>query len=321
MNLPPALMSAIAVESERADTRTLTAAATELSVAYRAQQPRDRQYITTDAHRVAYATVRMPATYAAVRSALERIHTVLPDPNLTSLLDLGSGPGTAAWATLDAFPSVENITLVEQDTGLIALGRSLAESGHAAHLLSADWQAADLTQMESFPQTDLITLSYAIGEFSNASIGPLLEAAWSATRSALLIVEPGTVPGFGRIRTIRDRLIELGACIAAPCPHADACPMSADDWCHFSQRLDRSSHHRQIKSGSIGHEDEKFAYIVATKESCSSASARVLRHPQRRSGHTHLSLCTREGLRQVTVTRSQKSDWKRVRRLSWGDAW
>ena len=320
MTLPPQLASAIATLTARVDTKALAAAATELSDAYRAQRPIGRTYMTSDAHRLAYTATRLPATYAAIHASLSYASQILTDHPFESCLDLGSGPGTAAWAATQIWPNISRLTLVEQDPDLISLGRELAKNG-SQNLQSAEWHRADITSETSFPKHDLVICSYAVGELSSDTISGLVDAAWSAANDLLVIIEPGTVPGFTRIRSIRDQLITAGANIVAPCPHAVTCPMADDDWCHFSQRLDRSSLHRQLKSGEMSYEDEKFSYIVVSRRPASLPSGRILRHPDTRRGHTHLSLCTSEGVVQKTVTRSQKADWKRLRRLGWGDAW
>jgi ribosomal protein RSM22 (predicted rRNA methylase) len=113
------------------------------------------------------------------------------------------------------------------------------------------------------------------------------------------------------------------ATIVAPCPHHFACPMAAaGDWCHFSQRVERTSQHRQLKGGALGYEDEKFSYLVAAKNNSASAGARLVRHPGKHSGHVKLALCTAEGkIENRTVTRSSKEAYKRARKADWGDAW
>ena len=81
----------------------------------------------------------------------------------------------------------------------------------------------------------------------------------------LIAVEPGNPAGWSRILQVRERLIALGAHIAAPCPHAFACPVVAPDWCH-SRRVARSRMHRRIKFADVPWEDEKFIYLAASRE-------------------------------------------------------
>jgi len=180
---------------------------------------------------------------------------------------------------------------------------------------------ADLRAATSFPARDLVVCSYALGELEQDEARAVVQAAWPAARVALVIVEPGTMAGFGLIRLLRAELIGLGGHLVAPCPHQGECPISAGDWCHFSQRLDRSPLHRSLKIGALGYEDEKFSYVVAAKAPVLPAGARVLRHPLRRAGHARLRLCTAEGIQMVAVTRSDPENWKRARKIAWGDAW
>ena len=58
-----------------------------------------------------------------------------------------------------------------------------------------------------------------------------------------------------------------------------------DDWCHFAQRLERTSLHRHLKSGELGYEDAKFSYMVAAKEEVARVKARIIRHPLIGKGH------------------------------------
>ena len=97
---------------------------------------------------------------------------------------------------------------------------------------------------------------------------------------------------------------------------------AAGDWCHFSQRVERTSQHRQLKGGALGYEDEKFSYLVAAKSASPSTGARIVRHPGKHSGHVQLALCTAEGkIENRTITRSSKEAYKRARKAEWGDLW
>jgi ribosomal protein RSM22 (predicted rRNA methylase) len=167
----------------------------------------------------------------------------------------------------------------------------------------------------------LVIISYALGELA-PSAEALLRRAWSCAKQFLVVIEPGTPRGFSVVHAARTAMIASEAHILAPCPHNLACPMSGTrDWCHFAQRLERTSQHRQLKQGALGYEDEKFSYVVAARESLPGAGARIVRHPQKHSGHVRLTLCAGRSIETCTVTRSQAQLYKLARRVEWGDAW
>lgn len=105
----------------------------------------------------------------------------------------------------------------------------------------------------------------------------------------------------------------------APCPHMEKCPMKGSDWCHFSIRLDRSQEHRQLKGAKLGFEDEKYSYVAFGKGKYALARGRILRHPQKRSGHVTFKVCATDGLIEETISRKQGALYKRARKANWGD--
>ena len=172
-----------------------------------------------------------------------------------------------------------------------------------------------------FPEIDLALLSYSIGEIEEKFWVPLLQNLWDKVKSTLIIIEPGTPAGYKRILKIREILLHMGAKILAPCPHAGACLLKDPDWCHFTARVERSSLHRKVKNADLNYEDEKFSYIVFSKEKNTSLfESRILRFPQIHKGHVCVSLCTRsEGIIQKTITKKDKEKYKYIKKCSWGD--
>ena len=167
-------------------------------------------------------------------------------------------------------------------------------------------------------------LSYVLGELSAAAQQRLVAVAWSRAEKLVAIVEPGATRGFETMLAARAALTAAGGRILAPCPRAQAhpCPMAeAGDWCHFSQRLERTSQHRRLKGGDLGYEDEKFSYCVVGKDPTLPAQARIVRHPLQRKGHVQLQLCTPAGLQRITVTKSQKDKYRAARQAEWGEEW
>lgn len=305
------LQEKIEREAARYGEESLIDARFSLTERYRAKQRCSGKMIDSDQQRVSYVVTRMPATYAVLEHLLGMISTPI-----TSLLDLGAGPGTALWAAAVRFPHLAAATLVEKDAGMIALAKKLQPELSFA----VEWEKGDLTAVSTWPESDLVVISYALNELAPLSLETLLDKAWKAARKAILIVEPGTPYGFRSIRAARQWLIDRQAYLTAPCPHHLACPMPQDDWCHFAVRLARSSLHRKVKEAERNFEDEKYSYILAMRTPVGLPEARIIRAPQRHSGHVNFTLCNGDGtLSQKTISRKQGELYKEARKLDWGD--
>ena len=322
MRLPAELLDAIQQETEKVDRRKLVQATAQLTAHYKAADF-SSPAVATEAHRAAYLAVRLPATYAALRRVFAEINVRAPQAGIASMLDLGSGPGTALFAAAEQFPQLQHATLVEADAEWIALGKRLMAEPRLPGALKVQWLKQDLRSGLSCESHDLVVISYTLGELPQAAAESVLNKAWKCAGKFLVVVEPGTRRGFAAVNAARSALLANAATILAPCPHAGACPMAmAGDWCHFSQRVERTQQHRQLKGGDLGYEDEKFSYIVAAKFAMPPAGARIVRHPGKHGGHVQLELCTPQGLIESrTVTRSSKEAYKRARKAEWGDSW
>jgi hypothetical protein len=87
-------------------------------------------------------------------------------------------------------------------------------------------------------------------------------------------------------------------------------------------RLDRTALHRQLKGGRLGHEDEKFSFVVATRDPVTPAAGRVLRHPVTRKGLVQLEVCdVRASAGRVVVTKRDPIAYRAARDASWGSPW
>jgi ribosomal protein RSM22 (predicted rRNA methylase) len=341
MKLPSKLLDAIERVTEAVPPKRLQLAAAALTDRYRAAvTPETRSGATqpvaairSEGERLAYLLARMPATFAALVQALRAAkRQFLPQSGgivvsdngvaMETLLDLGSGPGTAAWAAVEVFPEVRQLRLVERDRGLINLGRQLCAASDSQALRQAEWIQADLNGKLAEDAFDLVVVSYSLGELAAAQRPLCLRKAWQRTRKLLVLVEPGTRAGFGCIHQARSELIALGATLLAPCPHRFACPMAAaGDWCHFAARVERTAMHRRIKSGELGHEDEKFSYLAATPLKAAPVEQRIVRHPAYHPGFVELQLCSANGIDKRTIGRSKKTEYRAARKAAWGDAW
>lgn len=320
MVLPEDLSNALEKQFSKIPRSVLAAAAADLTNRYRSPVRDQLQtFITSDHHRLAYLAARMPATYAVVHRVLEECRNRRPEFSPGTMCDIGAGPGTATWAALTVCPEIASVTLYEKDPEWLQLGKSLMEQSTQPALKNAKWKETDLAREFTLGAHDLVVLSYVVGELSAEALTAAVSQAWEAATQMLVVIEPGTPHGFERIRSVREQLIRAGGFLVAPCPHQDRCPMAGGDWCHFAKRLERSSLHMAVKDVSVGYEDEKYSYVVASKTPVALPEARILRHPQHHSGHTEFVLCTKAGLEKRTLSRRHKDLYKRAKKLEWGD--
>ena len=292
-----------------------------ISEAYRAGGSSEIIRSETDA--LAYALVRMPATYAAAGAALEQTAGALPGFAPASLLDVGTGPGTAAWAALAAFPSLTQATLIDRNRHLLALARTLHETPGAPPADIAITPSDLGPALGSLSIADMVLASYALTELPDTAADAALTRLWDLTGHLLLIVEPGTQAGFRRILAYREKLLASGASIAAPCSHHAACPLRDEArWCHFGVRLPRTRDHLLVKDASVPFEDEKFTYLAAVKGMMSAERGkRVLATPHTSKAAITLTLCAPGVAERLTIPKRDKETFRRARRCDWGDAW
>ncbi|MEU6661363.1 small ribosomal subunit Rsm22 family protein [Streptomyces sp. NPDC046821] len=296
-----------------------------LIASYRGSTPTDAPILRDRADVAAYAAYRMPATFEAVRSALGALADAAPEgwaPG--SQVDVGGGTGAAVWAVADTWEGERPVTVLDWAEPALALGRELADA--CGQLKATQWQRSRIGAALTIESTDLVTVSYVLKELTPDDRRAVVDAAARAAdgeNGAVVVVEPGTPDGYERIIEARQRLIDAGFHVAAPCPHSAACPIEpGTDWCHFSARVSRSSLHRQVKGGSLAYEDEKFSYVAATRFAPERAQARIVRRPQIRKGQVLLDLCEAEGgLGRETVTKRHGPLYRAARDADWGDVW
>ncbi|HEU5231508.1 MAG TPA: small ribosomal subunit Rsm22 family protein [Terriglobales bacterium] len=315
--LPPELAAAIAALNAEIPRGDLARTVAELSSQYRAKT-RSRPQLTA-MHRTAYLAARLPATYAVIARVIREAQLRVPGLRVESMIDLGAGPGAAMWAAAEQFPDLARILLIEDSAGWVEMGRRLSSSSGNSAIRNADWRQGSVTREFSLESFDFVIASYLMNEIPVQDRTRVALAAWQCTKKLLVIIEPGTPEGFANIRSLRQELIAAGGYIAAPCPHANDCPIAAGDWCHFSERLERTSEHRRAKGGERGYEDEKYSYLIFSREPVVLPAARILRHPRKHPGHAEFELCTAEGLKRETISRKQGERYKTAKKAEWGE--
>ncbi len=266
----------------------------------------------------AYLVARLPATFAAVTFCLAELARRRPQFSPRTLLDAGSGPGTAAWAATAAYPGISTVTFLDNNLPFLKLASSLATQGDHAALREARALNGDLGSPPREASAELVVVAYALAEMPLAKARETAIALWKACENTLLVIEPGTPQGFARIHEVRVALLAEGAHLIAPCTHINSCPMQPPDWCHFSVRLARRREHMHAKKATVPFEDEKFSYLIASRQPGALEGARILSPPAESKAEIRFKLCVENGLTQQSIARRDKAEYKRVRKLDWG---
>jgi ribosomal protein RSM22 (predicted rRNA methylase) len=249
----------------------------------------------------AYILFRTPATQAA----LKKVFSHLEGKTFKTALELGSGPGSSYPVLKDLF--VEKIVYIEK------------EAGFRRELEDVTWIVRNFLEKFTYPKSELILFSYSLGELNSEEQIDVLNRAIESSEDTIVIVEPGTTHGYDTLMRARDFLIEKDFFIHAPCFHAKSCPKRGVGWCHFSVRLERSRVHRQIKGGSLGYEDEKYCFIIASKKRVENKFFTILDAPKVEKHRIRMNLCTPDGQKVFECKANNRELFKSLKKKGWGE--
>ncbi|XP_008775004.2 methyltransferase-like protein 17, mitochondrial isoform X2 [Phoenix dactylifera] len=251
---------------------------------------------------VAYVASRMPAVYSACHRVLREVRRRLPEFSPARVLDFGAGPGSVLWAMREVWPrSLERVNLVEPSKSMQRACQSLLQDLKNLPLIHSydSIQALNRNLDKRDREHDLVISSYALGEIPSLSDRiTVVRQLWDLTRDVLVLLEPGTPHGSKIITQMRSYILWMekrkcrksndssrevssdvksiaveraslksGAFVVAPCPHDGRCPLeNTGKYCHFVQRLERTSSQRAYKRSKgeplRGFEDEKFCFVA-----------------------------------------------------------
>ncbi|MDQ2999241.1 MAG: small ribosomal subunit Rsm22 family protein [Chloroflexota bacterium] len=305
-----------------------------LSERYRAPRTEPGTPLATgELQALGYAALILPATYAQLRGALAATAARIPGWAPATMLDLGSGPGTALWTATAQWPSLRTLAAWEREPALIALGLNLARASQSLAVRTASWERLDLRVLgratgDRRPELgdgtsqrfDLVVLGHVLNELDAEAQQQVVAAAWQRTAGLLLIVEPGTSAAFEVVRAAREQLLGLGAHTIAPCAHDQACPLQ-NDWCHFPQRLKRPDFQRRAREASSEWEESKFAYAAMARFATDAPIwGRVIREPSSNKAYAEALISTADGVARYRGLKRHRDAFRQVKQLEWGAA-
>lgn len=320
--VPPAVLAALDQQLMHRERGALIDAARRLSEVYRAGGGSDIAIDDATAA-LAYAAVRMPATYAALTWVLADLKLRAPGFAPCHVIDIGAGTGAATLAAAEQFATLATAELIEPNVAMQHLAGPLLATTDLKTQFAVQYTDSGVPRSANKTGAGTLAIAgYVLAELPIAAVAAFL-APYLAQVEMLVIVEPGTPQGFQRILAVRRMVLEgdLGR-IVAPCTHAGSCPLVGADWCHFSVRLPRSRLHQAIKAVDAPFEDERFSYLVVTRNAelrADGGLARVLAQPKSNKAGVELVLCSAAGRTVMMVPQRDKPRARLAKRLHWGD--
>ncbi|XP_021469443.2 methyltransferase-like protein 17, mitochondrial isoform X2 [Oncorhynchus mykiss] len=285
---------------------------------------------------VVYMVAKLAGGYAAVKRVLNEIKKRDPSFSPHSLLDFGSGLGTAVWAS----HSFWGDTLKE----MVCVDNSGAMNTIADRLLrgSSEKDEPVIKQVyfrQFLPVSPKVQFDLVVGAFSLSELASQKEredailTLWRKTSSYLVLVENGTKEGHQILMDARDILLKKQERTAhdprrpsvfAPCPHESPCPKLFQlpvVPCNFSQAYSPLPF-----PGVPDRLTERFSYLVLSRTDWAGGEgldwARLTAPVLRRPRHVHCQVCCSSGeIKRVVVTahRHGRDVYRCARSSDWGD--
>ncbi|XP_046843294.1 methyltransferase-like protein 17, mitochondrial [Xenia sp. Carnegie-2017] len=311
------------------------------------KKPKIQEYKTIRYQRrecAAFIADRAPATYGATLRVLHEIARRCKDFKPETILDFGSGAGTATWAAHKIWKdSIKIYQCVDVSRDMNDMAEQLLRNNdgyRTPHYIPRVYYK------EFLPFTHKVTYDVVVASYSLTDIPftrarqDILDNLWRKTNHFLVIVDKGNNEGFDVTMQARDLVTnnrkamfgtedEQPSFVFSPCPHDLACPRldanTRDHPCNFEQRVQLSYAQKSTNLKKYGYFNELFSYVVLCKGERNKQDlnwARLLRPVRLREKHIICDYCSKNGtLEQKILTKRKDSDiYKCVRHhAKWGD--
>jgi ribosomal protein RSM22 (predicted rRNA methylase) len=204
----------------------------------------------------AYVLFYWPVSYAQGRSIFGELG------ELGRVLDLGAGPLPMSWAALDAGAS--SVHALERVAAARELGRGLGDGA----LEVGAWEAPAPVPTGF----DTIIVGHLVNELDLAlEKRAALVQGWLSRLNEggrLVIIEPALRDSSRALLALRDRLLDGGAVVLAPCLMQAHCPalVKESDWCHAERAFVPPAEHAALADEARIHKDRvKLSYLVLAR--------------------------------------------------------
>jgi ribosomal protein RSM22 (predicted rRNA methylase) len=273
----------------------------------------------------AYLGMRVPATFAQIAGALYQLKEAYPDFKVESVLDLGSGPGTAVWATKQVFPELQTATCIDNEGTLLTVGREIFNASGME--IDISWEPDSLRSDfgSKNKKFDLVIIGSVLNELTEEERIKVVSRAFTQCSGVLVIVEPGTPKGAKIVEEAYKTFENKNFLVA---PYLENTFIEGDDhWIHFAQRFIRPEFQRRVRQQmrisslmASDWEETKYSYIALSKyQPQKTAWGRLLAPIKKQKAWFDITVLTAKGIEKLQVFKRDKEKYNLVRKLKWGD--
>lgn len=248
----------------------------------------------------AYAAYFFPLNYVRNLKLWSEAKAVGFPNSFSTVLDYGCGLGSAL--------------LAGQDLQFWSAGSSLHGLDHMSEplrLLKKYFLQDVQTSMPPSMKDTLGVFSYSWNELKS-------EPQWLLELDHIFIAEPSTSHHARRLMSLRQRLIDNGYYLWAPCTHQQQCPLltqSKTDWCHDRVHWEQPTWFQKIEQQlPIKNTTLTTSYIFASREKPKgSYFGRIIGDELKEKGKTRWMFCRSEAREFLShLSRNgEPPDWKR----------
>lgn len=213
--------------------------------------------------------------------------------DLSCFTDWGCGPGTASLALIahaDLKAQIKKQTLIDQSDLVLSHFADLHSQLIGLEKNSNTSFRKPISQKEN----SCLIMSYSLTEVSQ------LPEGWDQFE-ALMILEPSTSEDGRHLLELRQKLIDRGYSIWAPCTHQLKCPLlieSKTDWCHDRAQVEAPEWFLELEDHlPMRNRTVTTSYILARKKKASAFAAnrgRLIGDSREEKGKTRQMLCRGE---------------------------
>jgi len=276
----------------------------QLTLKYKTSQAVNKSVFDSREDSAVYAISRMPSTFAVIYTLINDLLKQDKIKNIGSVIDIGSGTGAGYFACKELFDDV-SVSLFERDKNMIEIFDKF-ETGENVKRFEFLKDSID-------ESADLVMSNYVFSELNEEGRKTALKKMLDCSNKYVLIVDTGTPRTYENFMKLKKMVSEMGYKVIAPC-NSEKCGLK-NDYCQFYARVERSSLLKMAKQGTLSYEDEKYFYLLISKEAEAMQNKRVIRRPVINTNEVNLVLCDNLGVMQTKVTKKNRDAYKKARKI------